>query len=290
MDTTINSATTLFALLGYPVNHSISPVIHNSLFAGRNLNCRYMLLKIPPANLGEAVAVLRANFGGFNVTVPYKQAIMSYLDEIDDKARLYGSVNTVKNVNGRLIGYNTDGYGFVKAFERLGIPVAGKNVLMLGAGGGARSVLYELMERCCHVTIINRSTANAEKLKREFSGQLPGIVEVGNWSKLKNSYQFLINTTPVGMHPENEKSPVEAEMFARHKCKVVYDLIYNPATTKLLADAKRHGCIAINGYPMLFYQALEANRIWTGVPITDDVAEQLYIETEQYLSASQRER
>lgn len=284
MDTTISSATTLYALLGYPVKHSISPAIHNSLFAWRNMNSRYILLRIPPDDLASAAAVLRASFSGFNVTVPYKQAIMEHLDEIDGQARLYGAVNTVKNVAGRLIGYNTDGYGFIKALERLGIRVDGNHVLLVGAGGGARAALYELLARSCHVTIVNRTRSRAEQLQRDLSGHLPGRVEVRDWPEVDDSYEFLINTTSVGMHPVPDQSPVPQQVLGRlKKLTVVYDLIYNPAETKLLHEAKRLGCKVINGYPMLFYQALAANEIWTEGLIPEELSAELFGQIEHYL-------
>ena len=284
MDTMIDGATKLYALLGYPVGHSISPAIHNSLFAGRGLNSRYILLKIPPPDLASAVTVLRAAFSGFNVTVPHKQAIMGHVDEVDIRARMYGAVNTVKNVDGRLIGYNTDGYGFIKAFERLGIAVDGNQVLLVGAGGSARSVLYELLARNCHVTVVNRTRSTAEQLQRDLGGHLPGTVEVGDWYQLNDSYEFLINATSVGMHPQQEQSPVPSEMLGRLKhLTVVYDLIYHPAETNLLQEARRLGLKVINGYPMLFYQALASNEIWTEGPIQEELSEQLFGQVEQYL-------
>ena len=291
MDKTIGSATTLYALLGYPVNHSISPAIHNSLFTKRNMNSRYILLKIPPDDVASAAAVLRASFSGFNVTVPYKQAIMEHLDEIDGRARLYGAVNTVKNVAGRLIGYNTDGHGFIKAFERLGITVDGNRVLLAGAGGGARAALYELLARNCHVTIVNRTRSRAEKLQSNLSGHLPGRAEVRDWHEVDDSYEFLINTTSVGMYPAQEQSPVAEQILGRlKKLAVVYDLIYNPAETKLLQEAKRQGCKVINGYPMLFYQAMAANEIWTEELIPEELSEELFGQIEQYLRTMKQER
>ena len=284
MDKMIDGATKLYALLGYPVGHSISPAIHNSLFAGCNRNGRYILLKIPPVDLAAAVTVLRAAFSGFNVTVPHKQAIMGHLDEMDARARMYGAVNTVKNVDGRLIGYNTDGYGFIKAFERLSIAVDGQQVLLVGSGGGARAALYELLARNCHVTVVNRTRRKAEQLQRDMAGQLPGTAEVRDWHELNDSYEFLINATSVGMHPQQEQSPVASEILSRLKhLTVVYDLIYHPFETTLLQEARRLGCQVINGYPMLFYQALAANEIWTEESIGAELSERLFGQVEQYL-------
>lgn len=286
MDYTITGATQLFALLGYPVSHSISPIIQNSIFAAKQANCKYVLLKVAPETLCEALTVIKGGLGGCNVTIPHKQTVMKYLDEIDPKAQLYGAVNTVINNNGRLIGYNTDGYGFIKAFEVLNIPVDNQKVLLLGAGGSARAVLCELLQRHCHVTIVNRSADKAKKLQKELASCLPGTIAVCEPEDIQGSYDCLVNTTPIGMGASSEMFPIDPDLL--RQIKVVYDLIYNPYETTLLTEAKKRGCIIINGFPMLFYQALESNRLWLNVSVAEETERQLYCEIERYLQTMQQ--
>ncbi len=288
MDHTITGATQLFALIGYPVSHSISPIIQNSIFAAKQADCKYILLKTPPDTLRESVTVLKGAFGGFNVTIPHKQAVMNYLDEIDPKAQLYGAVNTVKNDNGRLIGYNTDGYGFIKAFDLLNIAIENKKILLLGAGGGARAVLCELLQRQCDVTIVNRTADKAKKLQKELSIHLPGSITVCEAHEIDGEYDCLINTTSVGLSNTTEMFPIDPDILSN--IKVVYDLIYNPHETKLLREAKNRGCIIINGFPMLFYQAMASNHIWTDLPIDEDVEKELFCQIREYLQALQQKK
>ena len=167
MDTSITSHTQLYTLIGNPVSHSISPVIQNSIFAAKQFcNSKYIPLNVVPGEFDESILLLKQNFKGLNVTIPHKQTVMKHLDDIDEKALLCGAVNTVKNDNGRLIGYNTDGYGFMKAFDCLNIYMGHKDVLLIGAGGAARAVLCELLQRDCRVTIINRTQERALRLQQ----------------------------------------------------------------------------------------------------------------------------
>ncbi|VBB08975.1 quinate/shikimate 5-dehydrogenase/glutamyl-trna reductase [Lucifera butyrica] len=282
MDTSINSQTKLYTLVGYPVSHSISPVIQNSIFAAKQCNSKYITLAVRPESLKEAVTVLKENFRGFNVTIPHKQAIMDYLDVIEPKALLCGAVNTVKNDNGRLTGYNTDGYGFMKAFQKLNIEMAHKEVLLIGAGGAARAVLCELLQHHCSVTVINRTEAKAKSLQRELSGNFPGLLTViSDWHQLQARYDCLINTTSLGMEPNRSVSPIDSPYLSRFS--IVYDLVYNPFETKLLAEAKRRGCMTVNGLPMLFYQAVAANQIWTDSVLPGKTEQELYEKTIRYL-------
>lgn len=286
MDTSFTSATKLYALLGSPVKHSISPVIHNSCFTVQQLPCKYLALNISPDYLAQTIPLLRENFQGFNVTIPHKQAIMAHLDEIQEQALLCGAVNTVKNEGGRLIGYNTDGAGFMKAFDMYGMKVAGKKVLLLGAGGGARAVLYELLQQGCHVTVANRSTERAELLKQHLAGIGTGRITVWPEQPVTGNFNILVNTTPVGMTPHVDAMPIAPEIL--NQVEVVYDLIYNPYETRLLYEAGQRGCQIINGFPMLFYQALEANRIWTGKPLVHEVEKRFFEELVEYLKGMQK--
>jgi shikimate dehydrogenase len=285
METSITGKTRLYALIGCPVSHSISPVLHNSIFAAKKLKNKYITLEVLPGNLREAVAILRGNFGGFNVTIPHKQAIMDHLDEVAPGASLCGAVNTVVNDGGRLIGHNTDGYGFIQAFADAGVDITGSDVVLLGAGGAARAVLCELLSRRCRVTIINRSPARAQKLCQDLSGRFPGTVTVGEWPQVGGKHDLLINTTPVGMMPDVASLPLEPRRLRAFE--LVYDLVYNPYETALLAAARQCGCQVINGFPMLFYQAVEANRLWTGQPLMPATAGEIFFKASRYLQSLQ---
>jgi shikimate dehydrogenase len=193
----------------------------------------------------------------------------------------------VKNDKGRLIGFNTDGYGFMKAFDHFNIAVAGQKILLLGAGGAARAVLGELLARRCQVTVINRSLERARQLEQEFNSTYHGAVSVCTATESTESYYCLINTTPVGMAPATDELPVDASLLK--KVQVVYDLIYNPRETKLLKSAKEQGCTIINGFPMLFYQAVKANSIWTGKTLSDVASRELFQQVAHYLESFEQE-
>lgn len=285
METSITGKTRLYALIGYPVSHSISPVLHNSIFAAKKVKSKYITLEVLPGNLREAVAVLRGNFGGFNVTIPHKQAIMEYLDEVEPRALLCGAVNTVVNDNGRLAGFNTDGYGFIQAFVDAGVDVDGRDAVVMGAGGAARAVLCELLSRRCRVTVINRSPARAERLCSELAGRFPGSLTVGDWRQISGKYDFLVNTTPVGTVPNTADMPLEPRLL--RSFGLVYDLVYNPYETALITAAKEYGCRVINGFPMLYYQAVEANRLWTGQQLPPAGERELFFKAAQYLQSLQ---
>ena len=174
MPLNINGQTKLVGLIGYPVEHSLSPVMHNSAFAALNLNWCYVPLPVPPERLGEAVAGLRAlGFAGANVTVPHKEAVMACLDRIAPGARAIGAVNTIAIREGELIGYNTDWQGFLTALNEGGFDPEGKRVVVLGAGGAARAVVYALAQAGAQVTILNRTPLRAQALVRGFSPLLP---------------------------------------------------------------------------------------------------------------------
>lgn len=273
MDSSAHGVTKQYALIGDPVSHSISPFIQNSIFEAKRSNSRYIPLQVKPQDLAETVTVLRERFEGFNVTIPHKQAVMKYLDEIHPYAHLCGAVNTVRNDKGRLVGFNTDGYGFMQAFAQVGLKISHRDVLLLGAGGSARAVLCELLRCQCRVTIINRSLAKARQLQQDLAG-LPGTAVVGEPGGMQGLYDCIINTTPLGMAPYADRAPIDLDCL--HGVQIVYDLIYNPYETKLLQAAKAQKLTAINGFPMLFYQALEANRLWLEFPLTQSDVKNLY--------------
>jgi shikimate dehydrogenase len=257
-------------LIGWPVEHSASPAMHNAAFARLGLDWRYVLLPAKPGNLQAAVDTLRQEpFRGANVTVPHKQAIMAYLDRVTGSARGIGAVNTITADEGRLTGHNTDGDGFLAALREAGFAPAGCHALVLGAGGAARSVVYALASRGCGVTIHNRSSARARRLAddMQYLG-LPGSItwvnsQAGLAALDLGAFALLVNATSVGMWPRTDASPwPEGLVLPSHW--TVFDLVYNPAETRLLAQARLSGATPIGGLSMLVHQGALAFALWTG--------------------------
>ncbi len=260
MDTIVTGKTKLYAVIGDPISHSFSPEIHNRIFKELETDGMYISLRISPDELKNAIPFLRDNFQGFNVTIPHKEAIMPLLDELDDRARIYGAVNTVKVEGGKLKGYNTDGFGFMKSLEDLQLKVKNKNSLILGAGGAARVIAYELIVNGSNVTLANRSEDKALKLKKDLEGTTGGNLKVVKLEDIMGDYDYIINTTPVGMSATSDLMPIGENILKN--AKVVYDLIYNPSQTKLLKTANQYNATVINGFSMLFFQAVKAQEIW----------------------------
>lgn len=257
-------------LIGWPVEHSLSPAMHNAAFEALGLGWRYGLFPVPPGQLGAVLGGLRAGeYVGVNVTVPHKCAAMAHLDEIDDAARSIGAVNTIAVRGRRLLGYNTDAPGLLCALREAGMEPSGGHALVLGAGGAARAVAYALGQVGCAVTIYNRTAARAADLVRHMRGlNLPGAVDwVPDEEALRAlnlaRFDLLVNATPAGMWPECEDSPwPEGIPLPLHW--TVYDLVYNPLETRLLRDARRAGARTVGGLGMLVWQGALAFELWTG--------------------------
>lgn len=246
--------------------------MHNAAFAALGLPYVYLAFRAGEAELGAAVAALRSlDAKGFNLTMPNKKAILPLLDEVSPEARMIGSVNTVVNREGRLIGYNTDGLGFVRSLQEEGISVAGKRVLMAGAGGSARSVAIQLaLEGAAELVIVNRSLDKALGICEVVARNVPGCralgleLDEGVLRERLGGADILINATALGMHPNEELCVISSPELLRPPL-VVADFIYNPRATRLLRMAEEAGCTAINGLGMLLWQGAEAFRIWTGL-------------------------
>ncbi|AKL95269.1 shikimate dehydrogenase AroE [Clostridium aceticum] len=269
MKGSINGKTKAICLLGNPVEHSFSPYIHNYGFDKLSINCVYVNHKVEDEHLKAAVEGLKVlGYLGCNVTYPHKVRIMEYLDELSEEARLIGAVNTVKNQDGKLIGYNTDGMGFVKGLLRKGIDLNGKKICMLGAGGAAKSIAVALaIHFDCRIEICNRSFENPKKIldvinniKKGHEGRHQYVTP----AELDTStVDILINCTPVGMAPNKEVIPF-GENITFHENLMVSDLIYHPFETALLKKAKSFGCGVHHGLDMLIDQGILAFEIWTG--------------------------
>ncbi|NPA63099.1 MAG: shikimate dehydrogenase [Methanococci archaeon] len=264
----INAKTKVIGLIGHPVEHSFSPIMHNTAFKDKNLNYVYVAFDVLPEHLGDAIKGAKSlGIAGFNITIPHKVEVMKYLDEVDKDAKLIGAVNTVKIEDGKAIGYNTDGIGARKALEEEIGEVKGKNIVVYGAGGAGRAVAFELAKNN-RIIIANRTVEKAKNLAKEIAEKLnKKFGEDIKFSDLNvdlSDVDIVINATPIGMYPNVNVEPiVRAEQLREDM--VVMDLVYNPLETVLLKEAKKANAKAINGLGMLIHQGAVAFKIWTGV-------------------------
>ncbi|VAW39054.1 Shikimate 5-dehydrogenase I alpha [hydrothermal vent metagenome] len=270
--TPINGKTQLIGLIGWPVSHSFSPAMHNAAAQALGINWAYVPLQVAPDQVETAVSSLSAlNFRGVNVTVPHKQAVMLLLDELDSSAKAIGAVNTiVVQANGRLTGHNTDWSGFLADLQAHNIPIAKRDCLILGAGGSARAVAYGLAHAGARVHILARRVAQVEAMIVDLRPYLPNAsLSSHSLSHLPEiatsvSAPLIINCTPLGMMPNLKTSPWPVSLLIPANA-TVYDLVYNPRQTRLMQQAERAGCQAINGLGMLVQQGAKAFALWTGV-------------------------
>lgn len=255
-----------FGLTGYPLGHSLSPVIHRELFKINNIDGEYTLFEIAPENLTDEFSKLK-DLCGFNVTIPHKIDVIQFLDELDERASLFGAVNTVKTGN-KLKGYNTDCYGFLRAIKMADIDLTG-NVLLCGSGGVARMFAFEAVLAGCSLTIAVRDAdiPAANILAGEIENKLSKKAEVLRLKDVCKSYNLIINGTPVGMHPHTDACILPKEII--QKADAVFDAIYNPEETLFIKYAKEAGLKYSNGLSMLVWQAAVAEEIWNNVKFTE---------------------
>lgn len=265
----IKGTTKNLGVMGWPIAHSLSPVLQNAAIEEAGLDYVYISLPVPPEKLKEAVAGLRAmQFTGWNVTIPHKQAIMAELDAVDEDARIIGAVNTVVNRDGHLTGYNTDCIGFMQPLAQQGFLPKGKEATILGAGGAARAVIWGLLRaKVKRITLGVRNPAKAARLAEEFAAY--GEIQVLHWENSAFAEHLavtdlLVNTTPLGMYPHVEGMP-PVDWTKLKKDALVYDIIYTPERTRFLSEAQAHGHAIINGEGMLAGQGAAAFTLWTGV-------------------------
>ncbi len=264
----ISSKTRLCCVIGHPIEKSLSPMMHNEAFRAKGLDYVYLAFNVLEPQLKEAVKGLRAlEVRGFNVTMPHKVAIVNLLDAIDDGAFLVGAVNTVVNDNGKLIGYNTDVDGVISALETKIDSLRGLKALLMGAGGAARACIVALVSKGCkEIIVLNRTLGNARSMMEELSRKLEmkyRVDELGMepLKRAVGSIDLLINTTPVGTHPDLDESFIPQELFK--KDMVVFDLVYYPKKTKLIRDAEKIGAKIIPGYEMFVGQGAASFKLWT---------------------------
>ncbi len=265
----IDNLTNKMGLIGNPLGHSLSPLMHNSALKRMGYNGIYLPMEVISARLGEAILGLRAlNFVGVNVTIPYKQAVIPYLDELSPEAQACQAVNLIQNLDDRLIGHNTDGPGFMASLAEEGITRLTR-VLIIGAGGAARSVVYELARAgSTRIDILDllqeRAAALARFVNQTGSAQAFGhIMGESVWAELSPAADLVVNCSPVGMFPDVADSPVNSLDMLKPEA-VVYDLIYNPPTTRFLSMAKAMTLKTINGVSMLVHQGALTLKILTG--------------------------
>ena len=265
----ITSRTGLLGVIGYPVEHSSSPAMHNAALARTELDFAYLPFAVPPDRVAEVPVAMRTlGIRGLNVTVPHKVAVMEGLDEISEEARAIGAVNTIANRDGHLTGYNTDAEGVIASLRADGgLDVLPEAVALLGAGGAARAILYALLQagEVKEITLLNRTLDKAEALAADLD---PGSrrVRVGSpgMGAAVREAGLLINATSVGMHPGPGASPLP-DPSVLHDRLTVLDIVYKPRRTRLLAQAEEAGAATVDGLGMLVHQGARAFEIWTGV-------------------------
>ena len=271
----ISGKTRVCAIIGDPVEHSLSPVMHNAAFKKLGLNLVYVAFTVTRNELKDAISGARSlGMRGLNVTMPHKNAVMSYLDETDSTAKAIGAVNTILNEQGKLIGFNTDGNGAMIALKENGISAEEKKMLIVGAGGAAKAIAFQAAQEVEELVILNRTSEKAEKLAELLCKKFGKKVKGGTLSaevlkKELKTTDILVNATSVGMHPDVNRSPVPSDLLRRDLC--VMDIIYNPLETKLVTDAKAVGAKVVLGLEMLLYQGAVAFEIWTNCPAPVEV-------------------
>jgi len=280
---TIGTGTRLCAVIGNPVAHSLSPTLHNAAFNELGLDFVYVAFRVE--DLKSALGGMRAleNFRGMSVTIPHKIEAMNYMDEIAEEDRAIGSINTIINENGRLIGLGTDGPGALKAFVDAGVSLDGKNVLMLGSGGAARAIAFTLALKTglARLTILDINEGMLHGLAADLKAGTHASIESaklndGSLAEALGQADVIINCTPIGMHPKEGVSLVPVEYF--RPGQVVFDVVYTPLETKLLADARSRGLKVISGVEMFINQAVLQFGHFTGVDAPVEVMRQVVME------------
>ena len=268
---TISSETKLCGIIGDPIEHTMSPAMHNAAFKKLGLNYLYLPFRVKAQDLGKAIDGMRAlNIRGLNVTIPHKVSVIPFLDKLDPLVEGIGAVNTIVNDGGMLTGYNTDATGFIQTLVEEGIEAGGKHVVILGAGGASRAISFVLAGRGANLVILNRllELGWAEELARKISQVFGKEVEAlelneENLTRALEKADIVVNATSVGMSPKIDETPLPFRLLKPHL--VVFDVIYNPIKTRLLQEAKAAGGRTLSGINMLIWQGALAFEKWTGV-------------------------
>jgi shikimate dehydrogenase len=280
----IDAKTRVCILMGDPVEHSFSPLIHNAAFKEAGLNLVYVAFPVKENNLEAAIQGISAfTIRGASITIPHKVAATKYVDWLDPVAEKIGSINTIVNENGNLKGYNSDGMGALKALQEHGVDLEGKCVLILGSGGAARGIAFTLamntqLKKLCVLGILpDELSTLIDNLRSVTKAQVVGeILNEETLEKQILTSGIVINCTPLGMYPKVQESPVPKDFL--RKGMVVFDVVYNPLQTKLLRDAKSMGCDTISGIEMFINQAVVQFELWTGVKAPEEIMRRVIME------------
>ncbi len=271
MKNSISGKTRVCGIIGDPIEHTMSPAIHNAAFTKMGLDYVYVAFRVKAEELGEAIEGMRAlNMRGLSVTIPHKVAALKFLDKLDPLAEKIGAVNTIVNDDGVLTGYNTDATGFLQAMLEREVEPKGRNIVILGAGGASRAVSFILADRGANLVILNRrleldwAVELAHRISQTFSKKVEALeLNRENLIKALEKADILVNATSVGMSPRSNETPVPFDLLRNQL--IVYDIVYNPVKTKLLREAEAAGAETISGVDMLVWQGALAFEKWTGL-------------------------
>jgi shikimate dehydrogenase len=275
MTMNISGKTALYCVIGDPIEHTLSPALQNAAFQALKLDCVFLAFQVAPSQVEAALQGVRSlGLRGLNVTMPHKNAVIPFLDEVDETARFLSSVNTILNDNGKLRGFSTDGTGAHRALEENGADLAGKKLVLLGAGGAAKAIAYTLAREVDELVLLNRTPQKLGDLAEALNQKFHKKVTVASTSPedIQGSLRdadILVNATNVGMHPNPDLSLVKPEWLK--PSLVVMDIVYNPLETRLAKDAKAAGARVISGVEMLLYQGAASFELWTGKPAPVEV-------------------
>ena len=271
-----------FAVIGHPIGHTMSPFIHIKLFELQQKCVEYSVFDIHPDCLSEKFYVNLKSLDGFNITIPHKETILSLIDEVDESALKYNAVNCVLNKNGKTYGCSTDAFGFTKALETAGVLLTGK-VLVLGAGGAARTLAREASDRGCEVTVAVRDGGTSKaKILTDWLNAHNGKASFTTINKVNGKFDLVINATPIGMYPNTDACPLTEEQLIN--CSAVFDAVYNPEETNLLKMAENLGLKTVGGMSMLVWQAVKAHEFWYGAEFNVKDIEKLIADANQEMT------
>ncbi len=263
----VSGKTKVCGVIGNPIEHTLSPIIHNAAFQALKIDYVFLAFKVEAAKLADAIDGMRAlGIHGLNVTMPHKNLVVKYMDELDPTARTIASVNTILNKDGRLFGFNTDGVGVLNALEQNDVAIKGKKIMLLGAGGAAKAIAYTLSQEADELVILNRTPEPAIELasllRQKFNKKISAFPLTPKAVKDNLAEaDVIINATSTGMEPNTGQSPIATEWLRPDLA--VMDIVYNPLETKLAKDAKEAGAKVVSGVEMLIYQGAASFEIWT---------------------------
>jgi shikimate dehydrogenase len=267
----ISGKTRLCGIIGNPIEHTMSPAMHNAAFRQMGVDYLYVPFKVKQEELARAIDGVKAlNIRGLNVTIPHKVAVIRFLDKLDHLAEKIGAVNTIVNDDGVLTGYNTDGAGFLQALRERGIEPGGKNIVILGAGGASRAISFSLADRGAHLVILNRrleldwAEELASRISQTFSKEVEALeLNRENLARVLDRADIVVNATSMGMTPNIDETPVTSDLLKPDL--TVFDIVYNPIKTRLLREAEAAGARTVSGLDMLAWQGALAFEKWIGL-------------------------